>query len=98
MENGEGNYFIINAMGRDRIGLVAMLSRVVSNAGYNIIDFEQSSPHGIFSLIMIIEPTIKAIDKPMDFFHERFNEIAAGTQLTISINPFKGGLRKESKS
>lgn len=85
-------------MGEDRAGLIAMLSRVISNAGYNIIDIEQSAPHGLFYIIMVIEPTSTAIDEPIKFFNNRFDEIAAGTNLSISIGPFKGGIRKESKN
>lgn len=94
----EEKYFIIHAMGQDRAGLIAMLSKVISKAGYNIIDIEQSAPHGIFYIIMIIEPTEKAVNDPIHYFSERFEEIGAGTQLNISISPFKGGLRKESKN
>lgn len=94
----EEKYFIIHAMGQDRAGLIAVLSKVISKAGYNIIDIEQSAPHGIFYIIMIIEPTEKSIHDPINYFSERFEELSAGTQLNISISPFKGGLRKESKN
>ncbi|MBD3352270.1 MAG: hypothetical protein GF364_12355 [Candidatus Lokiarchaeota archaeon] len=94
----EEQYFIISAMGQDRSGLIAMITKVIANAGYNIIDIEQSAPHGVFYIILIIEPTKNAIDNPLEYFNKRFEEIAAGTQLAMTINEFKGGLRKELKS
>ncbi|MHA2049382.1 MAG: ACT domain-containing protein, partial [Promethearchaeota archaeon] len=97
MEN-EKQYYLINAMGQDRAGLIAMITEVVANGGYNIIDFEQSAPHGLFYMIMIIEPTEKAFSEPVKYFNERFQEISSGTDLIISIKPFQGGIRKGTKS
>jgi predicted amino acid-binding ACT domain protein/phosphoserine phosphatase len=94
----EKDIYLINAMGEDRAGLIAMLTKVVANAGFNIIDIEQSAPHGLFYIIMIIEPTQQAIISPLKYFQERFGELSAGTDLNISIKPFKGGIRKSSKS
>ncbi|MCP4764578.1 MAG: hypothetical protein GY870_22575 [archaeon] len=94
----EEQYYIINAMGQDRAGLIAMLTKVVANAGYNIIDIEQSAPHGLFYIIMVIEPTNKAIENPINYFNERFEELSAGIDINISIKKFSGGLRKGSKS
>ncbi len=97
MENEE-KYYLINAMGQDRPGLIAMLTKVVANGGFNIIDIEQSAPHGLFYIIMIIEFTDKAVDNPLKYFNERFQELSAGTDLNISIKSFKGGIRKSFKS
>ncbi len=98
MIDNEELYYLINAMGQDRPGLIAMLTKVVANGGFNIIDIEQSAPHGLFYIIMIIEPTDKAIDKPLKYFDERFQELTAGSDLNISIKSFKGGIRKSTKS
>jgi phosphoserine phosphatase len=97
MEN-EQQYYLINAMGQDRAGLIAMVTEVVAKGGYNIIDFEQSAPHGLFYMIMIIEPTEIAVSEPIKYFNEKFQEISSGTDLIISIKPFQGGIRKGSKS
>ncbi|HEC37746.1 MAG TPA: hypothetical protein ENI29_05875 [bacterium] len=98
MKNKNENLFLIHATGKDRSGLIAMLTKVVTNAGYNIIDIEQSAPHGLFYIIMIIEPTNNSIDKPIKFFEERFEEFSTGTELNISIRNFNGSPRKSSKS
>jgi len=92
------NLFLIHATGKDRSGLIAMLAKVVANAGYNIIDIEQSAPHGLFYIIMIIEPTNNSIVKPIKFLEEKFEEFSTETELNISISNFKGSPRKSSKS
>jgi len=97
MEN-EQEYYLINAMGQDRAGLIAMLTEVVAKGGFNIIDIEQSAPHGLFYIIMIIEPTEEAFSEPFKYFNDRFQELSAGTDLLISIKPFQGGIRTGSKS
>lgn len=98
MMDFEEKYFLINAMGKDRAGLIAMLTKIVAKANFNIIDIEQSAPRGFFYIIMIIEPTNKAVNNPLMYFSERFEELSAGTDLNISIKKFTGGLRKSSKS
>lgn len=98
MMEDEEQYYLINAMGQDRPGLIAILTKVVAKGGFNIIDLEQSAPHGLFYTIMIIELTDKAVTKPLNYFNKRFQELFAGTDLSISIKPFKGGIRKSSKS
>ena len=40
----EDRFFLINAMGKDRAGLIAMLTKIVEKAKFNIIDIEQSAP------------------------------------------------------
>ncbi|MHA1729251.1 MAG: ACT domain-containing protein [Promethearchaeota archaeon] len=97
MENTE-KYYLINVMGQDRPGLIAMLTKVVANANFNIIDIEEGAPHGLFYIIMIVEPTENAVNTPLEYFNKRFEEVAAGTELNISIKPFSGGIRKSSKS
>jgi phosphoserine phosphatase len=93
----EENFYIVNAMGQDRAGLIAVISKVVSDANFNIIDIEQSAPHGLFYLIMIIEPTKTAISDPIGYFNKHFEELSTGIDLNISIKPFSGGIRKRSK-
>ncbi len=98
MVENEQEYYLINAMGQDRAGLIAMLTEVVAKGGFNIIDIEQSAPHGLFYIIMIIEPTEEAFTKPLKYFNDRFQELSVGTDLIISIKPFQGGIRTGSKS
>ncbi|MHA2037446.1 MAG: ACT domain-containing protein [Promethearchaeota archaeon] len=98
MIENEEKYYLINATGQDRAGLIAKITKVVADGGFNIIDIEQSAPHGLFYIIMIIEPTNKALPTPLEYFNEQFQELSSGTDLNISIKPFKGGIRKSSKS
>ncbi|MHA2006426.1 MAG: ACT domain-containing protein [Promethearchaeota archaeon] len=91
-------YYLINATGQDRPGLIAMLTKIVSNGGFNIIDIEQSAPHGLFYTIMIIELADKVVTEPLNYLNKRFQELSSGTDLIISIKPFQGGIRKGLKS
>ncbi len=98
MQNKNKDFFLIHATGMDRSGLIAMIAKVVANAGYNIIDIEQSAPHGLFYIIMIIEPTKNSIVKPIIYFKEKFKEFSIGTELNIWIRKFNGSHRKSIKS
>ncbi len=98
MENKNEDLFLIHATGMDRSGLIAMITKVVADAGYNIIDIEQSAPHGLFYIIMIIESTENSLDKPIKFFKEKFKEFSIGTEFNIWIRKFNSSDRKSSKS
>jgi len=93
----EKDRYIVYAMGKDRAGLVARITKVISNAGFNIVDIEQSAPHGLFYIIMIIEPTGNSIKDPLNYFNKRFIEISAGVDLNVFISEFREGIRKPIK-
>ena len=44
------------ALGKDRKGLVADISGAVSDFGGNIVHVEQAAIHGLFSMVMLVEP------------------------------------------
>jgi len=46
---------IVTVYGRDRPGILASVTAVVSNAGHNILDVSQKILQGYFALIMLIE-------------------------------------------
>ncbi len=88
---------MVIATGLDKRGIIASISRVMFNAGYNIVDAKQHVVHGQFLLIFVIEPTEKLVPNPVNFLKERFDEITAGTEMNISVKKFRGGLHASVK-
>ena len=86
------NLLMVIATGLDKRGIIASISKVMFNAGYNIVDAKQHVVHGQFLLIFVIEPTEKTVENPLDFLRDRFDEITAGTEMNISVKKFRGGL------
>ena len=91
------NLLMVIATGLDKRGIIASISKVMFNAGYNIVDAKQHVVHGQFLLIFVIEPTEKLVSNPIDFLKERFDEITAGTEMNISVKKFRGGLHANVK-
>ncbi len=89
----EEDLHMVISTGRDKRGIIASISMAMFNAGYNIVDAKQSVIHGQFLLIFIIEPTERLVDNPTGFLEQRFDEITAGTDIKISVQRFRGGLR-----
>lgn len=53
-------YFLINAFGKDRVGIVASLSKVLYENGFNLEDSSMSKLGGEFTVMLIV-----STDKPL---------------------------------
>jgi len=58
-------YLVITAVGPDRSGLIAEISSVIADFGYNIEDMDQVVMKGIFilSLLINISSSIEGMDR-----------------------------------
>jgi ACT domain-containing protein len=58
-------YLVITAVGPDRSGLIAEISSVIADFGYNIEDMDQVVMRGIFILSMMINisSSLESVDK-----------------------------------
>ena len=46
---------VINVLGRDQVGIIAMVSTVLAQNGVNILNLDQSIVDGFFNMIMIAD-------------------------------------------
>jgi len=58
-------YLVIIAVGPDRSGLIAEITSVIADFGYNIEDMDQVVMHGVFilSLLVNISPAVDSLDR-----------------------------------
>lgn len=57
----EENLLVVRVLGRDRVGLVAEITKRLADFHINIIDIEQSVIHGLFSMFMLIDTSTSKI-------------------------------------
>lgn len=53
MSNKE--HAVITVMGQDRVGIVAGVSKVLSDYNVNIVDISQTILHDIFAMILLVD-------------------------------------------
>ncbi|HHX14284.1 MAG TPA: ACT domain-containing protein [Clostridiales bacterium] len=46
---------VVSVIGKDRVGILAMVSRILAEAGVNIIDVTQSVLQDYFVMIMLVD-------------------------------------------
>lgn len=60
-----GKYFLISAFGEDKPGIVASISKILYENGFNLEDSTMSRSQP--SLLIVLTISIKKIRKTMDF-------------------------------
>ena len=89
------NSFLITATGGDRPGLVAEITRVITQAKGNIVDIEAFSMRGLFAIFMITEFQVSATYT--EKLKNQLQEIGHKVGLDVVIEPYIAGRRKSSK-
>lgn len=59
-ENGQR--LIITVIGRDRIGIIAAISKILADARINILDISQTIMQGFFTMIMVVDAKESTLD------------------------------------
>lgn len=74
-------HIVITVMGRDRVGIVAGVSKVLADYNLNIVDISQTILHDIFAMILLVDISqskcsLADLEKPLK---------AAGDALGVKI-------------
>ena len=73
--------FVITVIGLDRVGIVAGISRVMAEHGFNIADIRQTIMDDLFTMIMLAE--VKAESFELAAFQEAMS--AVGKELGVQV-------------
>lgn len=74
---------VVSVIGRDTVGIVADVTRVLAESNANIEGMNQTVLHGFFALILTIDITSMDID--IDALQVRMDDVAAKKGLKIYI-------------
>lgn len=72
---------IITVIGTDRVGIIAGVSAILSDANVNILDITQTTMQGLFTMIMLVDISKASIS--FDALSERLD--AKGNELGLKI-------------
>ena len=61
--NQEKNTAVVTVLGRDRVGIIADVSRLLADYGININDISQTILDDIFTMVMIVDLKDLVIEK-----------------------------------
>lgn len=72
---------VITVIGCDKVGIIAAVSRVLADAGINILDISQTTMQDIFTMIMLVD--LSGASKNFSDISRKLEEL--GTELGLSI-------------
>jgi ACT domain-containing protein len=72
---------VITVIGKDRVGIIAGVSKILADANVNILDITQTIMQGLFTMIMLVEISGSSIS-----FEQLASNLAAkGDELGLKI-------------
>ncbi len=89
------NFVVITATGKDKPGLIAEITDVISRSNGNIVDIEAFSMRGLFAIFMIID--CRSITIPFESLEAQLLGIGREIGLDVVIEPYLPGRRKSGK-
>ena len=89
------NFVVITATGKDKPGLIAEITDVISRSNGNIVDIEAFSMRGLFAIFMIID--CRSITIPVESLEAQLLGIGREIGLEVVIEPYLPGRRKSGK-
>ena len=74
---------IITVIGKDRVGIIHYVSKILLEKNINILDISQTILNGCFTMMMVVEFTDENSD--LSIVKESLDELAKKTALDIRI-------------
>ena len=74
---------VITVVGRDKVGIIARVSNVLSDTGVNILDISQTIMQDMFTMIMLVDTSKATSDNKV--LTEKLNEVEKEMGLSIHI-------------
>jgi phosphoserine phosphatase len=87
--------YVISAVGRDKPGLVYSVTRVLAEAGINIVDIDARSVRGHFSMFLVVD--IGPSTCSYEDMTQRLRPVHREFDLGLRTEPYEAGRRKTHK-
>lgn len=95
MRDLAADFTVITATGKDRPGLIAELTGVITRANVNIVDIEAFSMRGLFAIFMIVDCRAAVI--PIESLKAQLLDVGSDMGLEVITEPYVAGRRKAMK-
>ncbi len=87
--------YVISAVGRDKPGLVYSVTRVLAQAGINIVDIDARSVRGHFSMFLVVD--LAPSNCSYEEMERRLAPVHKEFDLGLRTEPYEAGRRKAHK-
>ncbi len=87
--------YVISAVGKDKPGLVYSVTRILAEAGINIVDIDARSVRGHFSMFLVVD--IASSDCSYEEMVQRLAPVHSEFDLGLRTEPYEAGRRKPHK-
>ncbi len=74
---------VITVIGRDKVGIIAAVSKVLADDGINILDISQTIMQNVFTMIMLVD--ISGASDNFSDMAKRLEQVGEGLGLSIRI-------------
>ena len=74
---------VISVIGKDRVGIIAGVTRILAEANVNILDINQTIMQEIFTMVMLVD--ISQADVPFTRLSDDLRDLGAELGLSIQI-------------
>ncbi len=74
---------VISVIGKDRVGIIAGVTRILAEANVNILDINQTIMQEIFTMVMLVD--ISRANAPFTRLSEELKDLGANLGLSIQI-------------
>jgi ACT domain-containing protein len=74
---------VISVIGKDRVGIIAAVTRILAEASVNILDISQTIMQDIFTMVMLVDISLANI--PFARLSEDLKHLGADLGLNIQI-------------
>ncbi|MHA1269521.1 MAG: phosphoserine phosphatase SerB [Candidatus Helarchaeota archaeon] len=95
-ENNSMELAVLSVLGKDRPGLVSLITEKLVKNNINIIDIEARSMRGLFTMFIIIDMDNASIS--LEDLNTIYNTLGQNHDLKISIEQYQKGRRKPDKN
>lgn len=74
---------VISVIGKDKVGILAMIANECANASINILDVSQTIVDGMFTMTMSVD--FMGLSKPLQEFSTYMEELGKAKGLVIRV-------------
>jgi ACT domain-containing protein len=74
---------VISVIGKDRVGIIARVTRILADDNVNILDINQTIMQEIFTMVMLVD--ISQANAPFTRLSKELKDLGANLGLSIQI-------------
>ena len=74
---------VLTVVGKDKVGIIAAVSKALADANVNILDLSQTTMEKIFTMIVLVD--VADITVPFDQLAEMMKNLGDSMQLKIQL-------------